>query len=88
VPPLPFLENEPELAEHLQFEWRAFRDLSTDRQQGFGIGPIPWTSLDRYAVRHAIDDPDEFDRFRQLMQAMDSAYCEHVKSLNPPQGSK
>lgn len=71
---MPFLENQPELSDHLQFEWGAFRDLTTDRQTGLGVGPIPWSSFDRYARRHGIVDPDEFDRFCHLMRVMDDAY--------------
>jgi hypothetical protein len=77
VPPLPFLQNEPDLPEHLAFEWGAFQDLSRDRQSGMGIGPIPWSAFDRYARRHGIDDPDSFERFVALMAAMDAAFCRH-----------
>lgn len=59
---------------HLQFHYVAFWELSTDRQIGFGIGPLPWSAIDRYAGRFGIDDPDEFDRFKRLMRAMDRAF--------------
>jgi hypothetical protein len=42
-----------------------------------GVGPIPWTAMDRYAARHAIDDPDDFDEFVELITAMDQAYLHH-----------
>jgi hypothetical protein len=42
-----------------------------------GVGPIPWTALDRYASRHGVDDPDDFDEFVELITAMDQAYLDH-----------
>lgn len=84
IPPLPFLQNEPELAEYLDFEWRAFHEVSRDRQIGFGLGPIPWTTVDRYAERHLIDDPDSFERFSKLIFAMDDAYRANHAEKNPP----
>lgn len=41
-----------------------------------GAGPIPFTAIDAYARRYGIGegDIDEFDRFRSLIKAMDSAY--------------
>ena len=59
---------------HLLFHWSAFVDLSTDRQMGFGVGPIPWSALDMYARRYGLDDPDEFDRFKRLVRALDGTF--------------
>jgi hypothetical protein len=78
---VPALRERPELDEHLDFEWRAFRDLRNDRIVGMALGPIWWTSIDAYAIRHRIDDPDAFERFVFLMQAMDDAYREHLAEL-------
>jgi hypothetical protein len=75
---IPFLENEPQLQEHLFFEWRAFSDLSRDRQSGFSTGRIPWTSFDRYAVREDING-DDFRRFVYLMCAMDEAFLSNIE---------
>jgi len=83
VPPLPFLLTEPDLDPHLEFEFRAFNDLSRDRQSGFGLGFIPWSSIDRYAARHGIDDADAFDRFAFLIFAMDDAYRADHAEKNP-----
>lgn len=49
----------------------AFWELSSDRQQGAGVGPIPFASIDRWARRFAIDDPDDFGNFRRAIRAMD-----------------
>lgn len=78
---LPCVATKPDLFGHLTFEWSAFRSLSSDRQAGFAIGPIPWSSIDRFAMRYGIDG-DEFDRFVALMQAMDGAYREYHKKAD------
>lgn len=57
--------------------WEAFWHLTTDRQTGMALGPIPWSAIDRYATRHAIDDPDDFDEFVELVMTLDQAYLEH-----------
>lgn len=44
-----------------------------------GVGPIPWTAIDRYAERHGVTDPDDYDEFVELISAMDSAYLEHAQ---------
>ncbi|WP_073052814.1 phage tail assembly chaperone [Kaistia soli] len=67
------MQSRPALARHLLFEWTAFRRLALDRPRGFGIAPIPWSSIDRYANRFGIADPDRFERFSRLMMAMDAA---------------
>ncbi len=78
------------LFHHLAFEWSAFRSLSSDRQvhrhffvaplgamkSVTELGPIPWRSIDHYASRYGIEG-DEFDRFCELIQAMDAVYCAH-----------
>lgn len=78
---VPALRDRPELEPHLDFEWRAFRDLRNDRITGMSVGAIWWTSLNAYAARRGIDDPDAFDRFVLLMQAMDDAYRAHMSEL-------
>ena len=40
------------------------------------MGPIPWSSIDRFADRYGIMG-DEFDRLCGLIQAMDEAYRDY-----------
>ncbi len=63
-----------------EWVWEAFWHLTTDRQSGMGAGPIPWTAKDRYATRHGVDDPDDFDEFVELITAMDHAYLDHCQA--------
>ena len=66
---------------HLLFEWIAFGALSTDRQIGMDRGPIPWASIDRYAVRYSVES-DDFDRFCHLIREMDRVYLEYFRKKN------
>lgn len=67
-----------ELREDLAFAWRAFHDLSGDRQMGMSLGRIPFTAIDRYADRFGIHATDEFERFMGLIRSMDVAFVEWV----------
>jgi hypothetical protein len=81
------LLEQPELPPHLLFEWEAFGELSTDRQIGFGAGPIPWSAIDRYAGRHQIES-DAYDRFRRLIRACDQVYLKHVTAQREKETQK
>lgn len=72
------LENWPELPNELRIYRSAFKDLSSDRPQGMsGIQPIPWSAIDRWAARHAMGDPDDFERLVALVRAQDNALIEY-----------
>lgn len=73
------LESRPEIEPYLGFVWDAFWELSCDRQMGFGaIGPIPFSSVDLYARRFGIDDPDQFKQFLHLIRQLDAKYLAKV----------
>ena len=67
-------------APHLAFIWSAFWDLSTDRSSGMGVGPIPFSAIDRFAERYGIHDLDDFDTFKALIHEMDGVYLEHASA--------
>ena len=74
--PLPDkIKNKPLLRVGLDFYWRAFWELSTDRHIGMAEGPIPWTAMNHWALRNGVVG-EEFDRFVLLIKAMDVAYLE------------
>lgn len=56
------------------FYFEAFWELSSDRQIGMGLGEIPFSAIDRYAVRYKIVSVDRFDEFRRVMRRMDAEY--------------
>ena len=49
----------------------AFWELSTCRQIGMGLGPIPFTSLMEYAKLREVE---EIDDFLYVIRVMDNAY--------------
>lgn len=52
-------------------EWfTAFYELSTDRQIGMAVGPIPAASIDRHGGGAL---------FRRVIRAMDRVYLAHVR---------
>ncbi len=71
------LLRQPELSPDLEAVLTAFSRLSRDRAVGFAMGPLPWSSIDRYAARHEIDG-DELDRLSFLLMRMDGAYLKFV----------
>lgn len=52
---------------------RAFWDLSTERQIGFALGPIPGSKLDAYGHSRGLDS-DNMDLFRAVTRMLDDAY--------------
>ncbi|MBS7737941.1 MULTISPECIES: hypothetical protein [unclassified Chelatococcus] len=56
----------------------AFNELATDRSISFGVGPIPFSSIDRYAVRYGYDGAEDFELLRRAIRVMDAVYLESV----------
>ena len=68
-------EAGPQLLPGLALFLQAFEDLSPSRSSsGFGLGPIPFEAIDRYARRFCIDDPDDFDDLASFVRALDDEY--------------
>lgn len=67
------IANAPHLLPGLDLYYTAFLQLGTCRSVGMGLGPIPWTALNDYALRHGIDD-EEFDIFVTLVRRLDAAF--------------
>lgn len=68
--------NKPHLLIGLDFYWRAFWECASDRIIGMAEGPIPWSSIDRWALRYEVEGED-FERLVFLIKAMDEVYIEH-----------
>lgn len=74
--PLPDrIKNKPMVRPGLDFYWRAFNDLSGDRDIGMGIGPIPWCAIHDWAVRHQVYEED-FDRLVLILRGLDAVFME------------
>jgi hypothetical protein len=51
------------------FYIQAFRELSTCRASGFGLGPIPFTAIVEYSKIYNVEDFDDFLYFIRLMDS-------------------
>lgn len=52
--------------------------MSTDRPSGTGLAPIPFSAIDRFALRYGINGLDEFERLRRLIGEMDRALLDDL----------
>lgn len=79
TPPLVFFDR-PILPPHLHDYWMAFCDLTTERQIGMGLGPIPASKIRAYAIDELELLGDERDRFFAVMRRTDDGYL----AMNAP----
>lgn len=85
--PLPDkIANRPQLIPGLELYWRAYADMTSDREVGMGVGPIPWTAMHLWAVRHNIRG-DDFDRLVLVLRGMDAVFMAH-QAKKQKKGSK
>jgi len=68
-------KNKPELKSGLELYWKAFQDLSSDRDIGMGIGPIPWSSIHAWGSRNHIWG-DDFERLVMMIHGLDAVYMD------------
>ena len=77
------MESWPEIGHGLQFYRQAFHDLHTARPQGMGGGgPIPWTAINEWALRHGVDG-DDFDDLVMMVRAQDGTWLEYQADQKP-----
>jgi hypothetical protein len=76
--PIPqVIVDAPELQFGLEWVYSAFGKLTTCRSVGMGIGPIPWTAINEFALRYGLSEDDQ-DDFEFLIEQMDDAYVKHM----------
>lgn len=82
--PLPpwFLEQ-PALLNGDEFYIRQFNQLSTERQLGMSVGPIPVSKIEERAARAGLDDACT-ELFVDVIMAMDEGY----RDWNTKEGKK
>lgn len=73
------LIDRPELFPGNEWYLEAFWELSTDRDAGMALGPIPFSAINQYGKRLALD-AEEFDTFRIMIRALDGAYLDHAEA--------
>lgn len=69
--------------EPFAFYLDAFKELSTCRPTGFGVGPIPFTAIVEYAK---IYDVGDFHEFLDIVRIMDSKFLELDSKANKKSG--
>ena len=73
------LKEPPSLTIHQQLLYTAFSELGTERQLGMSEGPIPWSSMIRYAEYYGYEPTG----FCEVLRRVDYAYLEYQsKKLN------
>jgi hypothetical protein len=60
------------------FTYNAFCELNSDRESGFGIGPIRFTAIDAYARRYGIVGIDEFEQFTADVRLIDRMFLDLI----------
>lgn len=75
------IANAPSLEPGLSLYWWAFWELSTDREGGFGVLPIPWSSIKDFAEAYDLDLPTTETLFHHV-RGMDRAYRAHCEKLS------
>lgn len=86
--PLPsILVDMPELNPGLEMYWTAFHELDSCRPFGFGVGPIPITSVFQYA-RELSFSPRQTDNLIHHVRAMDKAYIDYTQDKEKSKAPK
>lgn len=69
------------------FYIKAFYDLSTCRDNGFSMGPIPWTAKIKYTEWYRLEN-DITEAFVDIICEMDEAYRAFYAEENKPKKPK
>ena len=69
--------DEPVLFVGSELYYDAFHELDADRQRGFGLGPIPWSSMAKYCEFYRFDNT-QTDLLFTYLTKMDEAYLQHT----------
>jgi hypothetical protein len=72
------IANAPQLLMGLEMYYEAFTELSTCRQVGMGMGPIPWTAIDRYGDRYGFQG-EGFEYLVRMVRALDDVFLAHSR---------
>jgi len=54
--------------------WKAFSELTTSRDMGFGIGYIKYSEISSWLDENDIFEVEERDSFRRIINTIDSIY--------------
>jgi hypothetical protein len=71
----PEFYDRPEIEPQLMPLWNAFWELSTERQIGMAIGPIPVSKIRQYLREEMEIDGADYDHAKAIIRRADNAYC-------------
>ena len=74
---IPELVDRPEIFQDAIPYFAAFRELSTSRPMGFGVGFIPHSEIHSYLNEHQIYSYEERDEYFNWIQFIDRLYVTH-----------
>ncbi|WP_210482755.1 phage tail assembly chaperone [Microvirga antarctica] len=77
--PAAYLDR-PLLDPHLQLYWDAFWELTSDRPVGMSVGPIPFSSIARWAQCYGMSAVDNLERLRVIVRALDGESLKHGRT--------
>lgn len=72
------IKNAPALLLGLELYLAAWLDLSSEREIGWGEGPIPWSEVENYADRLELDE-DEREELHFHIRQLDATYFKHLE---------
>lgn len=76
--------DRPEIERHLRLLSDAFDELSSERQMGMGIGPIPWSKLRAYLIAELDLSGRAYDHAYQVIRRVDGEYVAMLNASSDP----
>jgi len=76
---LPFpdrIQNAPTLLMGLELFFLGFMDLSSSRQIGMGMGPIPWQAINQYCTSIELNE-EQTEAMHHHIRELDTCYLKH-----------
>lgn len=73
------IQNKPKVGTHDLLYYECFMDLCGTRQMANGLGFIPWTAINDWAVRQAVNDSDQFEVLRYVVGQMDEFWVDYFR---------
>jgi len=75
------IENAPSIWPGLELYYLGFMELTSSRQVGFSVGPIPWLAIEQYCVMKGLDEEQTEAMHHHIIQ-MDTVYLKHHAAKN------
>ena len=75
------IENAPSIMPGLELYYLGFLELTSSRQVGMGVGPIPWLAIEQYCVMKGLDEEQSEAMHHHIVQ-MDTVYLRYQAAKN------